>query len=852
MLRVDPITFEVVGSNYTASQKIKQELEKLKKEFLDLRDFNNFLLEAIKKLDDLPADTRFPGFFSSLYDHAVLTSAIAVSIALDLRRKGIDFSTEYDGKLSEMLKDENSLIEVVRCASLLHDIGKQPPQGHYLRTRESVEEILKIAGFEAIAKEIAECASRHHYREEIDEEYKPKTKLEWVIAIADKVAVVDRGVMPLGDEFVQIHEWILKKLDGSLSEDSKGKLIELIEFKAGKRKELQKEEPILPLDMDRIQILDRIIFNPKEVFGAEPKVGVLSLETAGIQRFVTASDFRKYVSGASVLLENVLYEIKNYLQNRFCPECVIYAKGGSLLAIVPADYYDDLKENIVRRFKERTKVVFPKIPPKKFFVYKLSELKYGPSVLWNDKRFVYRRNFGSTVSKTLNFLETEENLAENYQIAVGEICRCCYEFPAGDFKIVEDGEELWICERCNLVLEEHERNKEMLLFSFDLEKQEVEKRIEKDFWKKLIERFEERIKNSKIVAELLQKGVKKVNFKSVITWNHLGRQHFSPLGEEEEGVYDIAFVKGDGDNFGKIKEGASSPTLFREISRLFENLIEGSTIEAFVEILMKELRILNKLIGEKASREICTIEIPFDVVFIGGDDFLVLMDSAFVFTFLKTFRESVQKLLGERKEKYEKEAYQRLSIFPLGVSIGVAIVKNRAPIKSTFETLNDMVKKSKELSKKETETKKFGSEIYIHMQKFEQIPTKDEIESLSKFTSFPLTGKEFINFLENLKFFAYADISHNWIKRVFGEEKPTSQTEACINLLFKMARTNKDSEEFRALEKLYQLHEKFEIKEDFRYKHIDIAEAVRILKEKVWEKIKDENRREIVKILIGD
>ncbi|MEM4946272.1 MAG: hypothetical protein QXU31_08190, partial [Archaeoglobaceae archaeon] len=69
----------------------------------------------------------------------------------------------------------------------------------------------------------------------------------------------------------------------------------------------------------------------------------------------------------------------------------------------------------------------------------------------------------------------------------------------------------------------------------------------------------------------------------------------------------------------------------------------------------------------------------------------------------------------------------------------------------------------------------------------------------------------------------------------------------------KMARTDKESDEFKALERLYEIHEKFEIKDKFSYKHLDIAESVRVLTEKIEKNVRDENlRKKIKKILLGD
>jgi hypothetical protein len=178
--------------------------------------------------------------------------------------------------------------------------------------------------------------------------------------------------------------------------------------------------------------------------------------------------------------------------------------------------------------------------------------------------------------------------------------------------------------------------------------------------------------------------------------------------------------------------------------------------------------------------------------------------------------------------------------------MGVAVVKSRAPIGSTLRTLEFMVKKAKEKSKSESNKRPFGSEIYIYMQKFEQIPTIDEVEAFEGFTSFPMSGEEFEKFVEELRFFADKKASPNWIRRVFGRSMPENSTEACINLLFKMARTKKDTDEFEMLKRIYEMHGKFV--DPVKYRHIDLSDALRILTENVEEELKVETSR----ILLGD
>lgn len=837
MLIVNPINLKVAKSDpIVAGKKLENALSGRK--FKSLKDFNDFLADFLRNSDSLkylPADTRFPGFFSTFVDHSLSTSAIAVPLALELSRYGLDFGSDYSGKFADMLRKKEELKEIVRCASLLHDIGKQPPLQHDERTREHVEKILKIAGFEEIAKEVAICASKHHYRWGKAEEYKPETKLEWVIAVADKISVADR-MISLDEKMIEVCKWIQQDLGNWIDADDKKKIDELIKYL--EKKDIGEElEYLVPLNPQRV---DGRLFNLKEIFGIEPEIGILCLEIAGIQKFINASDFRKYVSGASVLLENVLKEVGKIISDIVSPESLIYAKGGSLLAIIPPSYYEEIKEKILRHFEDRTGVAKPKLSPR--LSYRLYEFKYGPEVFLksHSENSVKRRNFGEVVSKTLSFLETEESVGNDSVVPVGEICKYCYEFKAENY-VGENGER--ICERCHLVVEEHKRTKEQLLFTFDLEKPgicELDK-ISSELLRKIVNRFEEKVKNRRVIADLKFKKIRRIKFRAVSTWNYLGRQHFLASGDEG-GTYDVAFIKGDGDNFGKVKESANSITLFRKISEILESVIEDSIVESLSEILIKMLEI-SKLY-EVRSEEL-ELEVPFDVVFIGGDDFLVLMDPAFVFVFVKSFRKNVQKLLGFRKSSFEKKVDEALSIFPLGVSMGVAIVKNRIPIKATIEVLNEMVRKAKVKSKEDK--RPFGSEIYIYMQKFDQIPTRDELETQEKYTSFPMDGEEFQRFVEDLRFFVESKVSPNWLERVFGKKMPESTSDACVELLFKMARTKKDDENYEVLKKLYEMHKKFQLPES-KYFHIDLADSLRVLTENVSEKLIGD----FAEILLGD
>ncbi|TDA27472.1 MAG: hypothetical protein DSO00_06645, partial [Archaeoglobi archaeon] len=70
MIRLHPLTFEVFSSNYMAGEIIKSKISE--KSFQGLSELNYQLYKFFDEgaFEDLPSDTRFPGFFTSLADHS--------------------------------------------------------------------------------------------------------------------------------------------------------------------------------------------------------------------------------------------------------------------------------------------------------------------------------------------------------------------------------------------------------------------------------------------------------------------------------------------------------------------------------------------------------------------------------------------------------------------------------------------------------------------------------------------------------------------------------------------------------------------------------------------------------------
>jgi len=893
--KVDPITFKKYIISKEKSEAYLELINKIAPELISkietaqdnvqkLKEFNDFVYNSISKnklWDSIPSDDRFPGYFSSLAEHALATASIAVPLAVEVLKKGFDFGSEYDNEeIKDLLRSERGVIEVCRLLSLLHDVGKHPPEKHHIKTREYVEKILERVGLANLSRILAESASRHHYRSTMDKEYQPKTKLEWIVAFADKISSTqERGISGEFTRLLEPYRWLMGVENDKENVERIKKIVEFIECVKLRKDDMIKNYindnivyTTIPVNFSEIQKIDEKIFNVSNILNGA-KIGVLCIEVAGIHKFVTASDYKKYISGASALIDDALNEVKKEIEKMLCPECVIYAKGGSLLAIIPPSYFEEIKEGICRIFEEKTKVVNLKLP--KSVEFELWELKYGPRIyriddtdIWMLLKLAEKRNFGSVVSSVIDSLETTEKVGDLEIIQVGELCPICHEYRRSEKPECEhliDGKKEKVCERCCLAVEK-DRNlrEEKEIVCINLEKEQpgvevisIELKPDVSFTrivKRVGEILEEKLRNNPIIAEFKSKGVNRIYFAPVKTWDCIGRQHTGrDYSKECDEVYDIAFIKGDGDNFGKIKSSMPSIALYRQISKLFEDVIEGSIAEALSEVIIKQLEIKLK----RDVKDSLMLELPFDVIFVGGDDFLVLIDAAFIFVFLMAFRESLQKRLGERKDKFDKKENEHLSIIPLGVSMGIAIVKNRMPIKSTLDVLDDLLRRSKQKSK--SEASGFGGEIFVSMKKFESIPTKDEVEKIFdhtngvRSTQFPMSGKELVNFIGDLRFFAQREASPNWIKGVFGDGE--SPMDSYVNLLWRKAREEKGSEKWEILDKIEHMH-KGELKHmerGFVFKHIDIAESLEIVSGRLnLEGLPAKEIKEIVLKLLGE
>jgi len=800
--RIDPITFEIQNlgdidfdaarrallKNIKENMVAKDEIERLK--WLNDHAVDLFLKGKDQTIwMNYPADTRFPGFFSNLGDHALGVSTIGIALAIEAYRSKVNFASDYEGRpLGELLKSEQGLIQVVRFLSLFHDIGKPPFQNHDIRTHEVLKEFLERVGLLDYAEDLSKTAARHHYGSHYDPRRQPNTLLEWVIALADKVAVMDRVIpIKIEDEkaILQAFEWLQEQLPEN--DETMDKYLKYL-----KTGELSDElNMLLPLNLKKtIQLNNKLlrVDDLLQIKNGQIKIALMICEGKSIQEFIRKSEARRYLTGASSLIASVFNLFAQIITDKLARESVIYSSSGSILAIIPFTMISEINQQLFMKYKEKIPRGLGIKLPSKEIGFNLFQLKTGPPYAWHltSKLAHLNRNFGElfTIEALTLIPYFEKSLPKI--LPHSKICSICFSDEAFEsdevekFKqnLPEDEKDNKFCKRCYYIYKhDYEiRKQKTIQFSIQNSKYIIDERGLKDraipddeliqhspimeATEKISQKLREYIENDLEFVQKLE-GLF-INYQYVLTLNCLGRQSREkwsrkdqlPLTSTCDENYDIAYICGDGDNFGLLKSKMPNITMYRHISYLFRRIMEGSLFNSLAKLLKWQLR---KALSSESSEDIKTItlEMPFQIIYYSGDDFLIILDAGFLLKFLQYFRDEVQKILGIHKTEYDKITQDPLSIFSLGVSLGVIVTSNRMPIYSVLEALGPLEKKAKEKSK--NQEMPFGSEITIAFQKFTSIPNIEAVDyrynnrNNLKLTSFPLSGEEFRKILSILK-----------------------------------------------------------------------------------------------------
>ncbi|MGB9759788.1 MAG: Cas10/Cmr2 second palm domain-containing protein [Thermoproteota archaeon] len=845
---------------------------------------------SLEILNITSSDTRFPFFFSSLADHMISTSAVALASALHFFSSGIDFSKEYNGYTAKLLAEKDGLKAFVRFVAMFHDLGKPHLEKHEERSASLVKYIILdniFVGdkFNCLKTDITNAIKRHHYSAMHEP---PTTKLEWVIAFADKVSASDRS-LPLRKEVMLNFIEMLR--NESIEEDSINKLEFLLrsESKGVYKDRYESVRYLLrgflspnPEDL----ISDKKLINAeKEIIGREDKpISILVIEIGSKQQLITRTGALKDLQGASLLIDAAIKIMSETIEELLGPESILINDAGELIAIVPSSAAEDILNKCVAsvpKFIRKSLVFKSNVTSHCFF--KLAELKYGPEKLWNldteglDQDYVNSlitrdtyRSFGSVMSYAMESLlpisELNEKNSESIDsFPISKSCKVCGSESSVDS--VDEWIRSTLSELGHPSSEKIEEIKDYLLT-------EVENAL--ICHKCLATRFVsylfkhrkdttmkdviERIKLNKTRAFSLVQDFERdssVYLKFISSLDDFNEDYKK---REKEINALIALVHGDGDNFGLVKSSASTIAQYRYLTRLFNSLIENALKEGFKQSCKIKARDLNLVVSNVEPNYL-----PFLPIYSGGDDFLVILEAPYLFVFLKAFRKKVQEIAGVAREKYLKvKITDPLSTSYLGISMGVSVADVKQPLYALYTSSKGLENISKnKLSKPILQRRlKYGSEISVSLFYFRNFVGSFDIDK----TVWPLSGealfdkpqKSFTYIIH--KVFVDGNVTSNDLKPYVyllkSKELPEFIT---LKLLYdysrvneKKAKTKEDKKEKEGLESLAENYF-IEIDESGKNKHttiLSLLDVYDIIVKHFRGIVEDEDMYELIKVMI--
>ncbi|MEM2637560.1 MAG: hypothetical protein QXL15_04355, partial [Candidatus Korarchaeota archaeon] len=375
------------------------------------------------------------------------------------------------------------------------------------------------------------------------------------------------------------------------------------------------------------------------------------------------------------------------IEETVAPECVIYSGGGSMLALIPPT----LKDTIMAQIKEGFK-----------------NLGIGGElrISYVEDDAPNLKDFGKCIEDLFNSAKNTITIIPSmWDIDPSDLCPSCYIFPKGN-----NMDECSICSNIEKVRD--------VLYKPQPANQSI------------IGTITTRDILNTTTREIMNKILQDADRNSLASFREsIDKMWEFPSPPSGETRPEVAFIKGDGDNFGSIKQDlAHSPTLYRQVSRLFKKLIEDGLTHALQPAYNSQRRPI------------------FRIVFAGGDDFLIIVERWMTIGVLKKLWEFIRNettSLDEIKKKYCIKRY-------IGFSTATVVAHSNIPFSIVLETLDKMLEDAKSYSRQyqhqhqqyqhqhqHQQPSATGGGITINIQRFTGLPYIKE--------TYPLSGEELFN-----------------------------------------------------------------------------------------------------------
>lgn len=307
---------ESFGEEYDS---FKHETAKFIEQVLRIEILRKSWEELLKTIDDsrkivretfmrIPADTRPVANTSSLLTHLLATSAIASSI--------------YKSRVSDFSELDH---EILRLASLLHDVGKPFSwEKHIIAGINLIKNFLGDFVKEEILERVIDLVRKHHGKH-VDTLCKILVEADHISSNVDRI----KDFLFNRRETRQKIDNVCKKINPELSVEKIENNWDSWEFWKGLG-----VSTIRKLTEEMVKILETLSFEDNDQ-KIEGEFFAVKLDVRGIQSYITEANRLAEIVGGSRIVDNLImwwipFEL---LKNKIPSENVIYSGGGNILLI---------------------------------------------------------------------------------------------------------------------------------------------------------------------------------------------------------------------------------------------------------------------------------------------------------------------------------------------------------------------------------------------------------------------------------------------------------------------------------------------------------------------------------------
>ena len=636
--------YRLIGRRYEELEKPVQDILEFTNNFYDELVRRGFLnTEVCRFLDqeevsniiekcwfEIPADTR-PGLNTSgLIPHLILTAAIAWALAVEKR-----------------LSREETAIVVL--AALLHDMGKP------LRYHRHVEASITVCKYvikdflPEVEERITQLVQRHHLSTAEDPLVNLLRDADRKSSAIDRVQKLVYELLKeelltlsekLGIDFKEIYagaySWSLWERIHNLDPDAIRRLSE--GFVTRLRSRLDNFTKILETGKD-------------EYVEGDTDILIGLIDIGSIQEFITTTSELKSLAAASLVIDNLTmsyipYKLQNGVSEEFFIPLasILYAGGGVIEFVIPPLLRNNIEEAI-EKLNERT------------LVHDLPLRWSITSLLLDYSKTILKLAENMHITK-YKIKEVQKNIELKTKTGVKQLCQICYRrSPVERIPTPEGDKE--VCNTCKKLyrigLEIHFKQRYISGLSFN--NQYV--------------RFEDVLgynwdEAEKYIIELIS--------------GHDREELYKVLHGEAE-YRDIAVVKLDGNLMGPYMASCITLTDAYERSARIDIALKKS-IEKVYKIMFEAVNVAAKENG-KSEAEKAVLQLKLGIIYVGGDDALLLMPSWIAPGFaLVVGREFSINMGGVR-----------------GLSIGLSVGKAKADLWGLIDAASTLMSKAKKLSR---------------------------------------------------------------------------------------------------------------------------------------------------------